>query len=152
MENGVVFTALSVVITLLTSLFKTGNLSVKQKNLIATGLSVVAGAVTVWINSNGDFNGASVASVAVATYGASQLAYNFILKGTGLNNKLTTTNIFSTNNSNVEELIAQVARVEAVAKKTAKKTPAKKTPAKKAAPTKAVAKKLTTTTKKTTTK
>jgi hypothetical protein len=136
MENGVVFTALSVVVTLLTSLFKTAGLSVKQKNLIATGLSVVAGAVTVWINSDGDFNGASVASVAVATYGASQLAYNFILKGTGLNTKLTTTNLFGTNSAKVEEIVSEV---EKAVKKSA---PKKATPAKKA----------TTTTSKTTTK
>ena len=134
MENGVVFAALSVVVTLLTSLFKTGNLSVKQKNLIATGLSVVAGAVTVWVNNNGDFNGASVASVAVATYGASQLAYNFILKGTGLDNKLTTTNLFGTNASVVEATVEDIAKVAKVAK-TAKKAPAKKAPAKKAATT-----------------
>ena len=135
MENGVVFAALSVVVTLLTSLFKTADLSVKQKNLIATGLSVVAGAVTVWINSDGNFNGASVASVAVATYGASQLAYNFILKGTGLNTKLTTTNLFGTNSAKVGEIVVEV-------EKAVKSTPKKATPAKKA----------TTTTKKTTTK
>ena len=138
MENGLVFTGLSVVVTILTSLFKTGNLSVKQKNLIATGLSVVAGAVTVWINSNGDFNGASVASVAVATYGASQLAYNFILKGTGLDTKLTTTNLFGTDINTVEASVEDVVKVAKAVRKAA--------PAKKATP----AKKSTTTTKKTT--
>ena len=136
MGNGVIFAALSVVVTLLTSLFKTTNLSVKQKNLIATGLSVVAGAVTVWVNSDGDFSGTTIASVATATYGAAQLAYNFILKGTGLDKKLTNVNLFGVSPKVAEEVLKEVS------KKTSTKKAVKKAPAKKAS--------STTTTKKTT--
>lgn len=138
MENGVVFAGLSLAVTLLTSLFKTAGLSVKQKNLIATGLSIVAGAVAVYINNDGDFSGSTLAATATAVYGGAQLAYNFILKGTGLNAKLSDSNLFGISQAAVTDAISKVDVIEKAVKRSA---PVAKPPAKKKAP----AKKTTTT-------
>jgi hypothetical protein len=142
MENGVVFAGLSLAVTLLTSLFKTASLSVKQKNLIATGLSIVAGAVAVYINNDGDFSGSTIAATATAVYGGAQLAYNFILKGTGLNAKLSNTNLFGVSSADMSNLIAKAEVVEKAVKRSAPvaKPPVKKAPAKKTTTTKAKAK------------
>lgn len=143
MENGAIFAGLSVAVTLLTSLFKTANLSIKQKNLIATGFSVIAGAAAVYIQNDGNFSTSTVAATATAVYGGAQLAYNFILKGTGLNDKLSSTDLFGVSAVTVEDFIAKADTVAKATKKTTKsvaKAPAKK-PAKKSTTAKSTDKK-----------
>ena len=138
MDNAIVATGLSLAVTLLTSLFKTANLSSKQKNLIATVLSVVAGAASVLLSGK-DLSTADVASTAVAIYGASQIAYQFILKGTSLNKVLTNAKLFGSSAKAVEDTLAKVSTVEAAVKQT-KKTAAKTTTKKPTANSKRVTK------------
>ena len=69
---------------------------------------------------------------AVAIYGASQIAYQFILKGTSLNKVLTNAKLFGSSAKAVEDTLAKVSTVEAAVKqtkKTAAKTTTKKTTA-----------------------
>lgn len=129
MDNAIVATGLSFAVTILTSLFKANTFSAKQKNLIATGLSVVAGAATILLNG-ADFSAGNVTATAVAIYGASQIAYQFILKGTAIDTLVTNTNLFGSNAAQVEEVLKAA---EAVEKVVSKKTTPKKTAAKKAA-------------------
>lgn len=139
MDNALFTAVLSLGVTLLTSLFKSASLSKKQKSSIAAGLSIVAGVASVALSS-GDFSPANLAANTIAIFGASQVIYQFILSGTGLNKTITDTNLFGANQAAVEIIAAQV---EAVAKEAAK--PKKATPAVKKAPAK-----KKTTTKKTT--
>lgn len=119
MDNAVLATTLSLVVTLLTSLFKSVNLTSKQKNLIATGLSVVAGTVSV-VSSGVELTAGNLASTAVAIYGASQIAYQFILKGTNLNKTLTDVKLFGKKAADVEAVLEAVTKVEEVVVKTSK--------------------------------
>lgn len=89
MNIGWVIFGLAVVVTLLTSLFKTINLSSKWKSLIAVVLSVVAGGVTVWVANGGDFTTTNVVQAVALVYAASQVIYDFVLKGTSLDARLT---------------------------------------------------------------
>lgn len=89
MEIGLVVFGLAVVVTLLTSLFKTIDLDSRWKSGIAVVLSVVAGAVTVWVAQDGDFSTYNVVESVALVYAASQVIYDFILKGTVLDQKLT---------------------------------------------------------------
>lgn len=120
MNNGELIALLSIAVTLLTSLFKTVDLSAKQKNLIATGLSIVAGIASAYVD--GEIVASSLAASAVAIYGASQLAYNFILKGTGLNNKLTAVTLFGAKSNDVAKVLEDAVVVEKVVRKATKKT------------------------------
>lgn len=88
MNIGLLVFVLAVAVTLLTSLFKTVKLSAKWKSLIAVVLSVVAGAVTVWAANGGDFSSVNVIEAVALVYAASQVIYNFILKGTSLDARL----------------------------------------------------------------
>lgn len=89
MNIGWVIFGLAVLVTLLTSLFKTINLSSKVKSLIAVVLSVVTGGVTVWVSQGGDFTTSNVVESVALIYSASQIIYDFILKGTSLDARLT---------------------------------------------------------------
>ena len=89
MDIGWVVFGLAVVVTLLTSLFKTIDLSSKWKSLIAIVLSVLAGAVTVWVSQGGDFSASNVVESVALVYAASQVIYDFILKGSNLDARLT---------------------------------------------------------------
>lgn len=89
MNIGWVIFGLAVVVTLLTSLFKTINLSSKWKSAIAVVLSVIAGGVTVWVSQGGDFTTSNVVECVALVYAASQIIYDFILKGTALDARLT---------------------------------------------------------------
>lgn len=111
MDNAIVATGLSLAVTVLTSLFKTVKLSSKQKNLIATGLSLVAGVATVWLGGV-DLTVGNIASTGIAIYGASQIAYQFILRGTQLDKKLLTTYLFGQNPSEVEAVFEKAADLE----------------------------------------
>lgn len=132
MDNALFTTVLSLAVTLLTSLFKTAKLSKKQKSSIAAGLSVVAGVASVALSS-GDFTPANLAANAIAIFGASQVIYQFILSGTGLNKTITNTNLFGSNQAVAEMVAAQVEAVAKEAAKPKKKAAAKKAPAKKTA-------------------
>jgi len=79
---------LSVAVVLLTSVFKTINLSTKVKALISVVLSVAAAAVTVWVAQGGDFSTVNIVEAVGLIYATSQLIYNFILKGTSLDQTL----------------------------------------------------------------
>mgnify|MGYP006289679339 CR=1 FL=1 len=89
MNIGWIVFGLAIVVTLLTSLFKTVNLPSKWKSAIAVVLSVVAGAVTVWVAQGGDFTTQNVVQAVALVYASSQVIYDFILKGTGLDQTLT---------------------------------------------------------------
>ena len=92
MLGWVVF-GLAIAVVLLTSLFKTIDLNSKVKALIAVVLSVAAGAVTVWITNGGDFTASNIVQTVALVYAASQVIYDFILKGTALDNALTSVRI-----------------------------------------------------------
>jgi hypothetical protein len=86
---GWVIFGVAVAVVLLTSLLKTINLSARVKSLISVVLSVVGGAVTVWVTSGGDFTTTNVVEAVALVYAASQILYNFILKNTPLDQTLT---------------------------------------------------------------
>lgn len=89
MNIGWVIFGLAVAVVLLTSLFKTINLDSKWKSLIAVVLSVAGGAVTVWVAQGGDFTTTNVVQSVSMVYAGSQVLYDFIFKGTGLDQVLT---------------------------------------------------------------
>lgn len=131
MDNALFMAVLSLVVTLMTSLFKTVTLSTKQKAAIAASLSIVAGVISVAVSS-GDYTPANLAANAVSIFGVSQAIYQFILNGTGLNKILTDTRIFGASTAEVEDTAKNVEVIaKAVATSAAKKAPAKKPAAKK---------------------
>lgn len=78
---------LAVAVVLLASLLKNVNWSDKVKQALVVVLSIVGGVVSAW--QAGALNGASdVLQTATLVYGASQLIYAFIFKGTGVEAKL----------------------------------------------------------------
>lgn len=78
-----VVVGLAVAVVLLGSLLKNVGWSDKVKQALVVVLSVVGGVVSVW--QAGALNGASdVLQTATLVYGASQLIYAFIFKGTGV--------------------------------------------------------------------
>ena len=83
--TGLIVFGVAVLVVLATSLFKNVDMSSKVKNVIATVLSVVGGVVTV-LGTNGwdfnSFNAGDVLGTVLIVYGAAQLLYQFILKGT----------------------------------------------------------------------
>lgn len=125
MDNALVATGLAFAVTVLTSLFKTVHWSVKKKNLVVVALSLVAGVAQVAVNGV-DLTAGNLTATAVQIYGAAQIAYNFILKGTKLNTKLTNTNLFGSSTANVEQVIEVAKTVEKVAASKAVKKTAKK--------------------------
>ena len=131
MDNALIATGLAFAVTVLVSLFKTVKLSTKQKHLIVVSLSLVAGVAQV-VTQGVDFSAGNITAALVQIYGASQLAYNFILRGTKLNDKLTNTNLFGTSTDTVEQALEVAAVVE---KATAPKKTAKKAVKKAASPT-----------------
>lgn len=136
MENPIIMTGLAFIVTVLTSLFKKSNLSDKQKNIIASALSIFAGTSSVLIQGV-DLSFGNIVSTAISIYGASQIAYSFILKGTKLDKVLTNTVLFGSASDEVSKTLEVAEAVEELASKTAKpvakKTVARKTTAKKTA-------------------
>lgn len=103
MEALIVFICV-VAVVLLTSLFKTVNMSDKAKNLIATVLSVAGGVVTDLTAKGWDvsqYAGVDILTAALAIYGASQLIYKFIMEGSKLDAKLE--NVGSGENANTPD-------------------------------------------------
>jgi uncharacterized membrane protein len=99
MVTGIFVLVVSALVVLLTSLFKTVNMSVKVKTLIATVLSVIGG-VGADLASKGfdvsQYAGLDILTTALVIYGGSQLIYNFIMKGTSVDAKLEDTLVTST--------------------------------------------------------
>lgn len=88
---GLVIFIAAVCVVLLTSLFKNVNWTARTKNLIASVFSVAAAGISVWLLHGGNFNDVGdFFQLAVSTYGASQLFYNFILNGTVVESALAT--------------------------------------------------------------
>lgn len=79
---------LAVAVVFLTSLFKNVQFSDRIKNLIAVVVSTVGSAVTLWATKGGSFEGANFFELAVATYGSSQLVYNFIISSNAVGKKV----------------------------------------------------------------
>jgi cellobiose-specific phosphotransferase system component IIC len=96
MMTGFIVFGVAVLVVLATSLIKNVDMGDKAKNLIATVLSVVGGVATV-LGTNGwdfsGFEGGDVLGTVLIVYGASQLLYNFILKGTQVEAKLEDVNV-----------------------------------------------------------
>lgn len=92
MEGTAIFYAvlgLALGVVLLTSLIKNTGWNHKAKNAIATVLSVVGAGVIVLVNpGNSLSDGGDFMALATSAYGSSQLIYNFILRGTGVEEKL----------------------------------------------------------------
>jgi len=89
--TGIIVLVAALLVVSGTSLLKAVDMSNRWKNTIAVVLSAVAGAATVFIENGMDFSslaGESILQTALLVYGASQIFYNFILKGTGVEAKL----------------------------------------------------------------
>lgn len=94
--TGIIVFAVALLVVLATSVIKTVDMSSKTKNLIATVLSVLGGGLTVIGTEGWDFSGfsgADVLSTVLIVYGAAQAIYQFILKGTSVEEKLEETNV-----------------------------------------------------------
>lgn len=86
--------ALAVAVVLLTSLIKNVGWDGKKKNLVATVLSVAGAAVFVLVGPDRSLNDAGdFFALATSAYGSSQLLYNFILRGTSVEEKLAETKV-----------------------------------------------------------
>jgi len=85
---------LAIAVVLLTSVFKTIDVNSKIKALIAVVLSIVAGAVTVWVTQDGDFSSINITQAIALVYAASQVVYDFIFKGTSVDQALTSVTPF----------------------------------------------------------
>lgn len=93
--TGIVIFACIVLVVLGTSLFKNVQMSDKVKNAIAVVLSTIAGILTDLAGRNFDFGSYAASDIfgtALIIYGASQLVYNFIMKGTTLDARLESVN------------------------------------------------------------
>lgn len=121
-------TASGIVVSLLTSLFKTAKLSKGQRSALALGLSLVGGFATVIAST--DLNGVvDITKMAVATFAASQVVYTGVLKNSDVNTKIEAIDVFtSANKAKVEE----VAKMADKAVKKASSKPVAKAPKKQA--------------------
>ena len=84
---GLIVLLVSGGVVLLTSLFKNVNWSDRVKNILALGLSAVAGVVTDLASKNWDlaaYANLDILTTVLVIYGAAQLIYNFIMKGTAV--------------------------------------------------------------------
>lgn len=89
--TGIVIFVCIVAVVIGTSLFKNVTMSDKVKNFIAVVISVVAGILTDLAGRNFDFGSYAAADIlgtSLIIYGASQLVYHFIMKGTEADAKL----------------------------------------------------------------
>ena len=91
MVTGIVVLVIVIAVVLFTSLFKTVNMGVKTRTLIATILSVIGGAVADLASKGFDvsqYASLDILATALAIYGGSQLIYNFIMRGTDAGSSL----------------------------------------------------------------
>jgi len=85
---------LAIVVVLLTSLVKNVDWSPKAKNLVATVVSVAGSALFVLASPDRSLNDAGdFLALSSSAYGASQLLYQFILRGTSVEQKLAETKV-----------------------------------------------------------
>lgn len=124
-------TVSGMVVSVLTSLFKTAKLNASQRSALALGLSLVGGLATVLMST--DLNGSvDIVKMAVATFASSQIVYTGVLKNSGINTKIEAIDLFTAANKKKVEELAHVAE-EVIKKSPVAKPPAsKKAPAKKA--------------------
>ena len=117
-------TVSGIVVSILTSLFKTAKLSKGQRSALALGLSVAGGLATVLAST--DLNGVvDITKMAVATFAASQVVYTGVLKNTDVNGKIEAIDVFTSANKAKVEEVAKVAD-KAVKKASTKKPAVKK--------------------------
>lgn len=119
-----------IVVSVLTSLFKTVRLSKSQRSALALGMSVLGG-LAMTLMSGDALSVDNLANTIVATFTASQVVYTGILRNTSLNSSLESFGFFSSKNEKIVKHVADDA--EAVAKKVVKKkaaTAPKSTPKK----------------------
>lgn len=83
MSNWIIL-GLAVAVVLLTSIFKTVNLSTKVKSGLAFVLSVAGGGFYTWQHYHGNFTATNFAQAVAYIYAASQLVYGLILKNSNL--------------------------------------------------------------------
>jgi hypothetical protein len=81
--------SLGLVVTILTSIFKTINLSSRLRHTIAVAISVVASVLISWQHFNGDYSVPNLLQSFSAVYASSQLFYQYLLSGTNLDQILT---------------------------------------------------------------
>jgi hypothetical protein len=81
--------ALGLVVTVLTSVIKTINLSPRIRHTIAVVLAVVSSLLITWKQFNGDYSVDNLTKTFAAVYASSQLFYQYILSGTNLDQILT---------------------------------------------------------------
>jgi len=113
-----------IIVSVLTSLFKTVNLTKSQRSILALVMSALGGLGMTLINGE-TLSVDTLANTIVATFAAAQVVYVGVLKNTSLNGSLETINIFSSKNKKIVEHVAKDA--ESVAKTvTKKKAPAVK--------------------------
>lgn len=107
-----------IIVSVLTSLFKSINLTKTQRSVLALVMSVIGGFAMVIVQGQ-TLNVDNIANTIVATFTAAQVVYVGILKNTSLNGTLESYNLFGSKNKKVVEHVAKDA--EAVVKKVAKK-------------------------------
>jgi hypothetical protein len=118
-----------IIVSVLTSLFKTVNLTKSERSALALVMSVLGGLAMTIINGQ-SLTLDNLANTIVATFAAAQVVYVGVLKNTSLNGSLEEINIFSSKNKRIVDSVANEA--QSVAKKVAKKkAPATKSTAKK---------------------
>ena len=96
MNTALLLSGLSVglVVTILTSVFKTINFSARQRHSIAVVLSAIGGALLSWVNFNGDYSVPHLLETFSAVYASSQLIYGYVLNGSNLDQVLTAFSVF----------------------------------------------------------
>jgi hypothetical protein len=107
-----------IIVSVLTSLFKTVNLTKTQRSVLALVMSVLGGFGMVIVQGQ-TLSVDNIANTIVATFTAAQIVYVGILKNSSLNGTLESFNFFSSKN---EKNVAKMADgAEEVAKKVVKK-------------------------------
>lgn len=78
---GILVFVTAILVVIATSVLKNVDMSNTQKNIIATVVSVIGGAVTVVIENGGfdNFLSGGLMATVLVVYGAAQLIYKFIL-------------------------------------------------------------------------
>jgi hypothetical protein len=105
--TGLVVVVLAVLTVLGTSVLKDVEWSAKTKNLLALGLSVLAGGAYVLQQEGWDvsaFASTDLLEVVTLVYGAQQAVYNFVFNGTRFNAKLESVGVGSGKADDNDEL------------------------------------------------
>lgn len=97
--------SLGLIVTILTSVLKTINLSTRWRHTIAVALSAVGGLALAWNQFNGDYSPQHLLETFSAIYASSQLIYNYLLSGTNLDQILTAFTVFGGNKDNAATIL-----------------------------------------------